>query len=106
MTRRHTSGEYEFCLNCPSAREVVLVGDFHRCPARRPERPSEVAMARSPSGDWRCRVMLSAGVYEFRYRVDGNWCLDGDGASTPAAAFLTSSLVVRDEEIPAEAYVG
>jgi len=42
MTRRYPSGEYEFKLSYPSAREVVLVGDFDAYGE------SQVPMARSP----------------------------------------------------------
>ena len=100
MTRRYPSGEYEFKLNYPSAHEVVLVGGFEAC------EQLQVPMARSPSGDWICRLNLHEGVYHFKYWVDGDWCLDEDHCVTPAASFLTSSLVVRDQEHLSYAYTG
>ncbi len=106
MPRRDPSGEYEFRLNCPSAHEVVLVGDFHARRVSVARSPEEVPMSPSPSGDWRCRLNLPEGVYQFGYRVDGNWCLEEEGCATAAPSFLTSSLIVRDEEVPADAYMG
>ena len=100
MTRRYPSGEYEFKLNYPSAREVVLVGDFDA------REELQVPMARSPSGDWVCRLNLHEGVYHYKYWVDGDWCLDGDRRATPAASFLTSALVVRNDEAASYAYMG
>ena len=100
MTKRNPNGEYEFRLNYPSAREVVLVGDFD------PIRQSQVPMSRSPSGEWICRLSLREGIYHFKYWVDGNWCLDEDDRATPAASFLSSVLMVRSEGPPSFAYVG
>lgn len=100
MIRRNSSGEYEFKLNYPSAQEVVLVGDFEACDQ------VQIPMARSPSGDWVCRLHLREGVYHFKYWVDGNWCLDEEPFATPAASFLTSSLVVRDQQGTPYAYMG
>jgi 1,4-alpha-glucan branching enzyme len=100
MTKRSTNGEYEFRLNYPTAQEVVLVGDFEPC------RESQVAMSRSPSGEWTCRLQLRDGVYHFKYWVDGNWCLDEESCATPAASFLTSTLVVHNEGSSSFAYLG
>ena len=100
MITRGTNGEYEFRLHYPSAREVVLVGDFE------PSGPSQVAMSRAPSGEWTCRMQLRDGVYHFKYWVDGRWCLDEEGHASPAASFLTSTLMVRHEGSPSYAYLG
>ncbi|HSW47267.1 MAG TPA: glycogen-binding domain-containing protein [Phycisphaerae bacterium] len=100
MIRRNSNGEYEFRLNLPAAHEVMLVGDFE------PVAPSQVPMSRSPSGDWVCKLQLCEGVYHFKYWVDGKWCLDGDARTTPAASFLTSTLVVHDEHAVSFGYSG
>ena len=49
---------------------------------------------------------LPDGVYEFKYWVDGNWCLDEDPNASDAAAFLTSSVMVKSECSTEWAYVG
>ncbi len=100
MIRRYKTGEYEFTLSCPSAREVVLVGDFEA------GGQLQVPMARSPSGEWVSRLHLREGVYHFKYWVDGDWCLDEDPCPTPAASFLTSSLVVHDPDAASAAWLG
>ncbi len=100
MTRRSPSGEYEFKLRYPSAQEVLLVGDFE------PAREAQVPMARSPEGEWTCRLNLRDGIYHFKYWVDGNWCLDEDPQANPAASFLSSALVVNNQANSSACYVG
>ncbi len=101
MIKRHPGGEFEFSLEHPAAHEVFLVGNFDR-------RPGEacVPMARTTSGEWICRLPLREGVYQFKYWVDGQWCLDEDPRASQAAPFLTSSLMVTEQSTTPYSYVG
>jgi len=100
MIRRMHDGRYEFRLKQPEAHEVYLVGDFPTLELKR------IAMNRLKSGEWVCRMRLPDGAYAFRYWVDGQWCLDEDGRVSEAAAFLTSSVMVKCHTACEWAYVG
>ncbi len=100
MFRRLDDGRYEFRLQQEKANEVYLVVDF---PAYEQTR---IPMTRSRSGEWVCRVSLPDGAYFFRYWVDGHWCLDEAPHECDAAAFMTSSVMVKSQTSPEWAYVG
>lgn len=67
----HESGrEIEFRFFRPEAKQVYLVGDFNGwnlsvCP-----------MTRTENGEWRSRLTLPEGTYQFKYLADGEWFLD------------------------------
>ena len=100
MFRRLEDGRYEFRLHPPDAKQVYLVGDFPSSEQTR------IPMSRSGSGDWVCRMRLPDGSYEFRYWVDGRWCLDEDQHISEAAAFVTSAVMVKSQSSPEWAYLG
>lgn len=70
MVRQYDSGVLEFSLYCPRARRVTVAGDFNRW------NPLTTRMVPRGAGWWFRRMRLRAGVYEFRYWVDGDWIPD------------------------------
>ncbi len=63
--------EVTFALDCPSAREVYVCGDFNEWS------PNAFRMVRSMErGRWEKRLVLPPGRYEYRFVVDGDWTSD------------------------------
>jgi 1,4-alpha-glucan branching enzyme len=60
----------EFVLETPGAQSVTVAGDFNNWePARTPLR-------KTGRGVWRAELPLTAGRYEYRFVVDGQWLTD------------------------------
>ena len=92
----HTEqGEVEVRVRRPDARQVFLAGDFNNWDK------SSLAMSRTRTGDWVCRLQLPEGVYQYRYWVDGAWYLDKTSPAVDAFPFGCHSLIVNDAQVPA-----
>jgi len=89
------SGEIEVRVRRPGARQVFLAGDFNNWDE------SALAMKRTPNGDWVCRLRLGEGVYQFKYCVDGEWCLDEGSLEADPFPFGCHSMVVSSSGLPA-----
>jgi 1,4-alpha-glucan branching enzyme len=59
-----------FSLNAPEAKRVAVSGDFNKWSA------DTHAMKKDENGVWYKIAMLSAGTYEYRFLVDGQWWND------------------------------
>ncbi|MFP4160108.1 MAG: glycogen-binding domain-containing protein [Desulfobacterales bacterium] len=59
-----------FRLDAPEAREVSIGGDFNRW------EPQKHMFSKNPSGVWEKTLMLDPGRYEYKFMVDGMWCMD------------------------------
>jgi 1,4-alpha-glucan branching enzyme len=59
-----------FSFLAPTAQSVQLAGDFTGW------QQEPVALKKSKDGLWKTTVSLSAGRYEYRFLVDGQWCDD------------------------------
>ena len=57
-------GIAEFSFFRPGARRVCLVGDFNDW------RPEQLVMTADADGYWQACLMLSPGIYAFRYFAD------------------------------------
>lgn len=88
MVARDTSGELEFRFFSPQSRQVYLVGDFNNWQV------GTLPMTRSPDGEWVCHLGLPAGVYEFKYFADGEWCVDRAQFGVGWAPFGCNSVTV------------
>ncbi len=96
MVARDLEGEVEFRLHNPSARQVYLVGDFNGW------QECSLPMTRQQSGEWVCRLHLPEGVYQYKYLVDGEWCLDSDPVGIGWAPFgCNSVMVMHTGDVPA-----
>jgi len=79
----------EFSLRSPSASSVKLAGDFTDW------EKSAVEMTHSDDGEWLTVVPLVAGIYSYRFIVDGKWCDDPGSAQQIPNPFGTQNAVVR-----------
>ena len=82
----------EFLLYAPGAREVFLSGDFNqwegeKCP-----------MEKGKIGEWEKVLMLSPGVYEYKYLVDGQWQEDSANHQNRLNSFGTYNHVLTVAE--------
>ncbi len=59
-----------FEADFPEAREVAVTGDFTGWSVE------GEALVRQPDGRWRVELPIEAGVYEYKYIVDGVWKVD------------------------------
>ncbi|OQA56582.1 MAG: glycogen branching enzyme [Candidatus Omnitrophica bacterium ADurb.Bin277] len=57
----------EFKFYAPQAKKVSVGGGFNNW------NPEKTPLKKDASGNWKTSVQLSAGRYEYRYLVDGNW---------------------------------
>ncbi len=57
----------KFSLQAPQANEVVLLGDFNQWDKKK------YKMKKAGQGTWEKTLMLTPGIYEYKYIVDGNW---------------------------------
>lgn len=79
MSRKinHRKKQAKFRLKAPEAKEVTLCGSFnnwetHACPLRQDKK-----------GIWKTHLLLTPGVYEYRFLVDGQWQNDPDSEVAP-----------------------
>lgn len=72
-----------FTLHAPKAGEVFLAGDFNQWDGQKHK------MKQSRQGKWEKTLMLTKGIYEYKYMVDGNWQEDPNNHQTRLNAFGT-----------------
>lgn len=96
MIARNEQGEIEFKYYHPTARHVFLVGDFNGwdCEA--------TPMQRTARGEWTVSLALEDGMYEYKFLVDGRFCLDNAAAGVEEVPFgCNSILVLNQSPVPA-----
>ena len=91
--------EHEVLLElvAPTAREVMVAGDFNDW------RPATTPMLKTEAGDWGVHLLLRAGEYQYRFVVDGRWIEDPEAdrhAANPHGGF-NSVLRVPLEDLTA-----
>ena len=57
----------QFALTAPGAQKVNLVGDFNDWNEK------SHPMKKDPDGTWKRTALLTPGIYEYKFLVDGNW---------------------------------
>ncbi len=67
MAMNKTSNRQTFRIVAPSAKSVVLVGDFTNWVQQ------GIPMQRSSDGIWTASVRLPPGRHRYRFLVDGEW---------------------------------
>ena len=66
-----TGREVDFVLDCNGAEHVYVCGDFNDW------QPTSLRMIGSPdAGLWEKRLVLPPGRHEYKFVVDGLWCVD------------------------------
>ncbi|MFP4472639.1 MAG: helix-turn-helix domain-containing protein [Candidatus Omnitrophota bacterium] len=70
-----------------SAVEVGLVGDFNHWAKPLP-------LKNEGNGLWRITLDLKPGRYEYKFYVDGEWCLDPENGQTVSNRYGTQNSVV------------
>lgn len=66
----------KFLLESADAHEVTLVGDFNHWD------PKTHPMKNDGNGIWNKTLMLTAGKYEYKFLIDGDWKLDPQNDQT------------------------
>jgi 1,4-alpha-glucan branching enzyme len=64
---KHKHSKQVFQFVAPTAKSVVLVGDFTRWTQH------GIPMQRNPNGIWTASVPLSLGPHRYRFIADGEW---------------------------------
>ena len=67
MPKKEVKKRVTFKLEHPEAREVFLAGSFNAW------NPTAKSLKKDAKGVWKTTMMLSKGVYEYRFVVDGIW---------------------------------
>jgi 5'-AMP-activated protein kinase regulatory beta subunit len=67
----------EFKVFAPWAEKVYLCGSFNNWSE------SSDPMKKDSTGTWKKIKMLSEGIHEYKYLVDGDWTLDPECRTTP-----------------------
>ena len=63
--------EVDFVLDCSGAEHVYVCGDFNGW------QPTSLRLIGNPDlGLWEKRLILPPGRHEYKFVVDGKWCLD------------------------------
>ena len=87
IKNRIVTRKVQFELPAPDAQEAYLVGSFNHWDT------SETPMKKDKSGVWKRTLSLEAGIYEYRFFVDGNWKNDPSCSSCVPNAFGTQNCV-------------
>jgi 1,4-alpha-glucan branching enzyme len=88
MARKQTKNKSQtFSIMAPSARTVVLVGDFTNW------QENPIQMEKADGGVWSTSVELTPGTHQYRFIVDGQWCEDPGCAQRAPNPFGTQNSV-------------
>ena len=86
---RKSSVEFKFFA--PDAKDVYLIGEFNNWDIH------SLPMNRENETDWKAKIELIPGRYEYKYFVDGAWIGDVPGAEKVPNPFGTQNLVIYVE---------
>jgi len=79
----------EFRIFAPQAENVHLCGSFNHWSE------SSDSMKKDSAGTWKKTKMLTEGLYEYKFLVDGDWILDPDCHDTTPNELGTENNVIR-----------
>ncbi len=85
MPKQTTKKKVTFTYLAPDAQSVLLAGDFTGWDQ------APLAMKKDKTGLWKKVVSLSAGKYEYRLLVDGQWKDDPQGPNRQPNQFGTEN---------------
>jgi 1,4-alpha-glucan branching enzyme len=85
-TKRKKTIRFKFTPNNP-VREVLLAGDFNQW--------KPAPLKRSPDGSLALDVPAPAGIYQYKFVVDGEWIADPDNTQRAVSPLGTVNSVAR-----------
>ena len=85
-----------FCFKDPSARSVMLAGDFTRW-LKQP-----IPLQKQANGVWKTSASLAPGTYHYRFFVDGEWRDDPECKLRVQNPFGTENDVIQVGPTPAK----
>ncbi|MEW5801791.1 MAG: isoamylase early set domain-containing protein [bacterium] len=77
-----------FTFHSPEAHNVALVGDFNNWDYTK-------TMKKDKDGNWKARLDLEPGRYEYRYLVDGEWQNDPECQKLQTNQFGTQNCILE-----------
>jgi len=83
------SKRIEFRIVSPQAEKVYLCGSFNQWSE------SSDPMKKDGAGTWKKTKVLTEGVYEYKFLVDGEWTLDPECHDATSNKFGTENNVIR-----------
>ena len=95
--RKSVSGDRVITLTCETepGKKVFVAGSFNDW------KPEKQLVDKNNSGVYRCQLRLMPGEYQYKFVIDGNWCLDAENPNFIPNDFgtLNSLLLVREKEL-------
>ena len=79
----------EFKFFAPQAKKVTLTGSFNNWNTK------ELSAKKDSKGNWKTKVSLKPGKYEYKFFVDGTWLNDPRCNSCVVNSFGTNNCVVE-----------
>ncbi|MFO7860139.1 MAG: isoamylase early set domain-containing protein [Desulfosalsimonas sp.] len=84
-----------FRVAAPDALSLSLAGDFNNWDT------DKHPLKKMPGGFWEKNVMLPPGRYEYKYMIDGRWCLDPANHKSCENCFGGRNSVIEVASAPA-----
>jgi len=79
----------EFKLYAPQAKRVSIAGSFNKWDL------GALAAKKDSKGNWKAKVNLKPGKYEYKYIVDGSWINDPCNASSITNSLGTQNSIIE-----------
>ncbi len=79
----------EFEVAAPSAERVYLAGDFNNWD------PNLTPLRKERDGNWKTRLKLTPGRYEYKFWVDGEWKEDTKNKLTHPNPYGTANSILE-----------
>lgn len=89
MARQAGTKPVEFKLYAPQAKRVSVAGSFNKWDI------GSLSAKKDSKGNWKAKVSLKPGRYEYKYVVDGSWVNDPCNTSNVTNNFGTQNSVVE-----------
>jgi len=86
---RQIGGSVLFTASYPQASSVQIAGDFNNW------QPDKNPMKKNSEGAWQTSIVLSKGLYKYRFVVDGRWQHDPHNDMTEPNPFGELNSVIK-----------
>jgi len=88
MAKKSSKKEVEFGFYAPKAKSVALGGDFNNW------NPKTTIAKPSKDGNWKVKLNLAPGKYQYKFLVDGQWQNDQKCSGCVPNSFGTLNCVI------------